>query len=232
MTKRDFPVVMDVHVYQVFGRSNQRRTFDAHMVRTKWSRRLLRLLSSQQPVMVGEWSAMLPQKTTGTVQAVYPGAAQSIRPSNRSLLLELQDRSQRSLGLPRYDRPRAVTISKMSVIFKRTKILATVGPAVDSYEQIGAMARAGVNGFRLNFSHADHGHVDEQIEWIRKASEAVGKPVAILQDLQGPKVRLGALNASEVAVRAGDTLTLDYSYEHEDGLTLRTVQPGRKSEAR
>lgn len=108
----------------------------------------------------------------------------------------------------------------MSVIFKRTKILATVGPAVDSYEQIEAMARAGVNGFRLNFSHADHGHVDEQIEWIRRASEAVGKPVAILQDLQGPKVRLGVLNAPEIHVKTGDTLTLDYSYEHEDGLTL------------
>jgi pyruvate kinase len=108
----------------------------------------------------------------------------------------------------------------MSVIFKRTKILATVGPAVDTYEQIEAMARAGVNGFRLNFSHADHDHVDQQIEWIRQAGEAVGKPVAILQDLQGPKVRLGALNASEIPVHAGDTLTLDYSYEHEDGLTL------------
>jgi len=108
----------------------------------------------------------------------------------------------------------------MSVIFKRTKILATVGPAVDSYEQIEEMARAGVNGFRLNFSHADHDHVDQQIEWIRRAGEAVGKPVAILQDLQGPKVRLGALNATEIPVRTGDNLTLDYSYEHEDGLTL------------
>ena len=108
----------------------------------------------------------------------------------------------------------------MSVIFKRTKILATVGPAVDSYEQIEAMAKAGVNGFRLNFSHADHSHVDEQIEWIRRASQAAGKPVAILQDLQGPKVRLGALAADKIPVKKGDVLTLDYALQSEDGLAL------------
>lgn len=108
----------------------------------------------------------------------------------------------------------------MSVIFKRTKILATVGPAVDTYEQIEAMAKAGVNGFRLNFSHAQHDHVDQQISWIRQAGEAVGKPVAILQDLQGPKVRLGALTAAELSVKAGDTLTLDYALQAEDGLSL------------
>ncbi|MBC7512451.1 pyruvate kinase [Candidatus Saccharibacteria bacterium] len=122
----------------------------------------------------------------------------------------------------------------MSVIFKRTKILATVGPVVDTYEQIEAMARAGVNGFRLNFSHADHSHVDEQIEWIRRAGEAVGKPVAILQDLQGPKVRLGALTAREIHVKKGDMLTLDYSLDAEDGLKLpvqynlaEKVKPGQ-----
>lgn len=108
----------------------------------------------------------------------------------------------------------------MSVIFKRTKILATVGPAVDSYEQIEAMARAGVNGFRINFSHADHNHVDEQISWIRKASEVVGKPVAILQDLQGPKVRLGLIQNNHYPVTAGDELTLDYAAESHQGTIL------------
>ena len=96
------------------------------------------------------------------------------------------------------------------------------------------MARAGVNGFRLNFSHAQHDHVDQQIEWIRRAGEAVGKPVAILQDLQGPKVRLGALTQPEVPVKVGDRLTLDYAVESENGLTLpvqynlaEKVQPGQ-----
>ncbi len=111
----------------------------------------------------------------------------------------------------------------MSVIFKRTKILATVGPSVDSYEQIEAMAKAGVNGFRLNFSHIapEHfDHADELIVQIRRAAEVAGKPVAILQDLQGPKIRLGALNADKVEVKKGDALVLDYALEHEDGLSL------------
>ncbi len=81
----------------------------------------------------------------------------------------------------------------MSVIFKRTKILATLGPPTNNYESIKALAVAGVNGFRLNFSHGSYEERDQQLEWIRKASEELKKPVAILQDLQGPKIRLGNL---------------------------------------
>lgn len=81
-------------------------------------------------------------------------------------------------------------------IFKRAKILATLGPATDSYETIYKMIEAGVNGFRLNFSHGTHEERDRQIPWIRKASKEIGKPVAILQDLQGPKIRLGELDGT------------------------------------
>lgn len=102
----------------------------------------------------------------------------------------------------------------MSTIFKRTKILASVGPPVDSYEKIEAMARAGVNGYRLNFSHAKPEDADRYIPWIRQASKAVGKPVAILQDLQGPKIRLGNLKEN-VAVKEGDEIILDYDAEHD-----------------
>ncbi len=109
----------------------------------------------------------------------------------------------------------------MSTVFKRTKILATVGPSVDSPEQIEAMAVAGVNGFRLNFSHEKHDAANTHIGWIRQASEKVGKPVAILQDLQGPKVRLGALSVDELPVKKGDMLELDYGLEaHAGGLQL------------
>ncbi len=76
-------------------------------------------------------------------------------------------------------------------VFKRAKIIATVGPATDSYEMILAMAKSGVNGFRLNFSHGTYEERDRQIPWIRQASQETGKPVAIIQDLQGPKIRLG-----------------------------------------
>ena len=67
--------------------------------------------------------------------------------------------------------------------FKRTKILATVGPAVNSREAIEKLMDAGVNGFRLNFSHGSHDERRQQIAWIREVSHERKKSVAILQDL-------------------------------------------------
>lgn len=106
----------------------------------------------------------------------------------------------------------------MSVIFKRTKILATLGPATNSETTIKALLRAGVNGFRLNFSHGSHEERDQQIAWIRAQSDQASRPVAILQDLQGPKIRLGVLSDNQ-SVTAGDELILDYKAEH-NGLTI------------
>ena len=106
----------------------------------------------------------------------------------------------------------------MAVIFKRTKILATIGPATHSSEMVYKLIEAGVNGFRLNFSHGDTAQREEQIRWIRDASKDIGKPVAILQDLQGPKIRLGVLNEN-VEVKAGDEIILDHAAEH-NGMTL------------
>lgn len=106
----------------------------------------------------------------------------------------------------------------MSSVFKRTKILATLGPATSSEATVKELIRAGVNGFRLNFSHGSHEERDQQITWIREQSKEIGKPVAVLQDLQGPKIRLGVLDKDTV-VLAGDELVLDYAAEH-DGLTL------------
>lgn len=102
----------------------------------------------------------------------------------------------------------------MSILFKRTKILATVGPATHNYQAIEGMALAGVNGFRLNFSHGTFEERDEQIAWVRQASEKAGKPVAILQDLQGPKIRLGNLIHNHYPVKTGDELILDHAAEH------------------
>ena len=103
----------------------------------------------------------------------------------------------------------------MKTIYKRAKILATVGPAVDTYEQIKEMAASGVNGFRLNFSHEKHDAADRHIAWIRQASKELNKPVAVLQDLQGPKIRLGEIQNNHYDVKKGDTLTLIYGSEHD-----------------
>jgi len=108
-----------------------------------------------------------------------------------------------------------------NTIFKRTKILATVGPATMSQDKISQLMQAGVNGFRLNFSHGSYDERREQIDWIRTASHEQGKPVAIFQDLQGPKIRLGVLKDNMLTVRAGDMLTLDSSIaEHDGGFNL------------
>ena len=100
-------------------------------------------------------------------------------------------------------------------IFKRTKILATLGPATNTEQIIHDLIRSGVNGFRLNFSHGNHEERDIQIKWIRAESNNIGKPVAVLQDLQGPKIRLGMLK-KDTPVAAGDELVLDFAAEHKD----------------
>lgn len=79
------------------------------------------------------------------------------------------------------------------VASESTKILSTVGPAVNSYEKLEQLIKAGANGFRFNFSHGTFEERIEQFNWLREASEKLGRPVAILQDLQGPKIRLGML---------------------------------------
>jgi pyruvate kinase len=101
----------------------------------------------------------------------------------------------------------------MAIIFKRTKILATLGPITSTPEMITDLIAAGTNGFRLNFSHGDYAERDDQINWIREASRKNGKPVAILQDLQGPKIRLGMLNEN-MDVKKGDEIILDNAAEH------------------
>lgn len=112
----------------------------------------------------------------------------------------------------------------MSIIFKRTKILATVGPATDSAEMIQKMAEAGVNGFRHNYSHGTYEERDKQIAWIRDTQEKLAKPVAILQDLQGPKIRLGALKDNHYEVKTGDEIILDFAVKDHDGGNALPVQ--------
>lgn len=107
----------------------------------------------------------------------------------------------------------------MTALFKRTKILATLGPASNSPEMIEKLMQSGVNGFRLNFSHGNYEERDQQIAWIRSFES---KSVAILQDLQGPKIRLGNL-LNEIEVRQGDDLTLAFGVEH-DGDKVLPVQ--------
>ncbi|MGB1043138.1 MAG: pyruvate kinase [Tenacibaculum sp.] len=87
---------------------------------------------------------------------------------------------------------------------KKTKIVATLGPATSTKEVLTEMAAAGVNVFRINFSHADYDVVKERVKQIREINKEKGYNVAILADLQGPKLRVGVMNEG-VVVKAGDT---------------------------
>ncbi|HSX05443.1 MAG TPA: pyruvate kinase [Candidatus Saccharimonadales bacterium] len=93
--------------------------------------------------------------------------------------------------------------------YKRTKIIATVGPATSSYEAVRDLISFGANGLRLNFSHGNHQEKAQQIEWIRRASGELQKPVAIIQDLQGPKIRLGDFD-DIINVQKGQVLRFGY----------------------
>ncbi|HNN72637.1 MAG TPA: pyruvate kinase [Ferruginibacter sp.] len=91
---------------------------------------------------------------------------------------------------------------------KRTKIVATVGPASESPEQLLALARAGVNVFRLNFSHGTHANKKEIIDRIRSINKSQPYNIAILADLQGPKLRVGDLENGQIELVEGNDLTI------------------------
>ncbi len=101
----------------------------------------------------------------------------------------------------------------------RTKIVCTIGPATQTPEALTQLIRAGMDVARLNFSHGDHASHALSIQHIRKAAAEVGKPVAILGDLQGPKLRVGIMQEGGVPITPGETLVL--TTEHITGV------PGR-----
>jgi pyruvate kinase len=89
----------------------------------------------------------------------------------------------------------------------KTKIVATVGPACDSYDQLKNLVIAGVNVFRLNFSHGTHEDKKAIIIHIRDINKELGCNVAILGDLQGPKLRVGEIENNRLELKEGDILT-------------------------
>jgi pyruvate kinase len=105
---------------------------------------------------------------------------------------------------------------------KNTKIIATVGPACESSEMLHKIIQAGVDVCRLNFSFGTHDEHREKFKRIRKVSRKLGKAVAIMQDLQGPKIRVGQLTGP-VEVKIGDMLTLSGKTAHREKFCLPTT---------
>ncbi len=92
---------------------------------------------------------------------------------------------------------------------RKTKIIATLGPASSDPERIEALYHAGADVFRLNFSHGDHADHAARYHIIRELEEKTGRPIAILADLQGPKIRLGSFKGGAAILTQGASLRLD-----------------------
>jgi pyruvate kinase len=99
----------------------------------------------------------------------------------------------------------------------RTKIVATVGPASGSVEVLEKMIRNGCSVFRINFSHGSHQSHGESVSNIRQAAKNLDQNVAILGDLQGPKIRIGAIQGDSIALNVGQSLLLDSDIADADG---------------
>ena len=103
-----------------------------------------------------------------------------------------------------------------SVRIPATKIVCTLGPASSSKETISELMDAGLDIARLNFSHGEHETHAQNIAWIRELSKTKGKAVAILQDLQGPKIRTGKLKGGSMTIHKGQRLVLRYGVDQTD----------------
>jgi pyruvate kinase len=96
----------------------------------------------------------------------------------------------------------------MDTFFNKTKILATVGPASNSYDRLWSLVQTGVDAFRLNFSHGAHEEHLQVINYVRKINQQHNRNVCLVQDLQGPKIRLGDVENGGVEIIGGQKIKL------------------------
>jgi pyruvate kinase len=109
---------------------------------------------------------------------------------------------------------------------RRTKIVATLGPASATPELVLGLARAGMDGARLNFSHGTHEQHAEYAKLVRAAEEEVGRPIALIADLQGPKLRIGEL-AHPMILDEGDEIVVTGDGERDGELPVRPAVVGQ-----
>src|SRR4051812_1698876 len=96
----------------------------------------------------------------------------------------------------------------MKLADRRVKIVATIGPSISSRERLKLAIAAGMNVARLNFSHGAHADHLAVIKNIRELSQELKAPVAILQDLQGPKIRVGKFKGGSTELKTGDQVVI------------------------
>jgi pyruvate kinase len=117
---------------------------------------------------------------------------------------------------------------------RRTKIVATLGPACDDRDLVEGLVRAGMDGARLNLSHGSHDDHARRAQLVRDVGDALGKPIAIIADLQGPKIRVGALerpvtlNRGDDIVVVGDERGTDGELPVSPAVIGEVLQPGHE----
>src|SRR5690606_33945299 len=104
----------------------------------------------------------------------------------------------------------------MSVL-RRTKIVATLGPATSTPEQLDALVRAGIDVARLNFSHGTANEHRERARTVREAAAKQGRYVGLMGDLQGPKIRIARFTDKQITLHVGDKFILSNSHPKEAG---------------
>ncbi|WP_277052302.1 pyruvate kinase [Zestomonas thermotolerans] len=108
---------------------------------------------------------------------------------------------------------------------KKVKILATLGPAIRGQDDIRQLVEAGVNLFRLNFSHGEHADHAERYRWVREVERELDYPIGILMDLQGPKLRVGRFAAGKVQLAKGQAFRLDLDPTPGDARRVNLPHP-------
>jgi pyruvate kinase len=118
------------------------------------------------------------------------------------------------------------------MMLPKTKIVCTIGPASGTLETITEMIENGMSVARLNFSHGTHADHEKMIQHIHAASQKVGRPVAILQDLCGPKIRVGDIPGDGIRLAAGDTLVLTSERDAAQGNRVPLSYPNLPSQVK
>lgn len=108
---------------------------------------------------------------------------------------------------------------------KKVKILATLGPAIRDAAHIRQLVEAGVNLFRLNFSHGEHADHAQRYQWVREVERELNQPIGILMDLQGPKLRVGRIKGGKVHLVNGQSLRLDLDATPGDASRVNLPHP-------
>ena len=111
----------------------------------------------------------------------------------------------------------------MNTTFGRTKIVCTIGPACDTPQMMDALIRAGMDVARINFSHGTPPQHTRTLRLLRKAAKGAGEPISIIQDLQGPKIRIGELKTESVELKSGRQVTITTRPIAGDAQTLSTT---------